>query len=184
MEKLVLNGVKLTPNFAKCSFENLKNLKHLEYVDRNSHSRDELMFIKEIFQNTPKSVEVLQSKSTSLSSSLSSFVYGIKTLTLYDYNIRDYNNYFLFDDNLFPSLESICLKQIGYYKVEVPIKSFKRIKSLKCLKLDDGGILKGCDRVFNNLEEASLRTKVPESIENFLNLKKIIFIKPKYCFDG
>ena len=186
LEKLILCGVKMNPNFAKGSFEKLQNLKHLQYVDNRNHTKAELVFIKEIFQNTPNSVEVLACEydvfeALKAGVPSSSFIYGIKTLIYYIQKELNYKFYFdsgfkssdrfaFHDGHLFPNLERLNLEKANYCKI--PIESLKKVKNLRRLKLARA-VLIGNDNDLINLEELSITLEIPKNIDNFGNLKKL-----------
>ena len=162
----------------------LTNLKNLFYYPRR-HEVDLSLIIK-LFSNLPNNVEKFVSFDYILDifhSNKTPFIYNLKSLVITIESEIDFKNYFLFHENLFPCLESIDLrlKPLPAYLLErkdISIELFKKIKTLKVLKLK-GLRLIGIDRqlrrkrVFNYLEEASFDFEIPANILNFSNLKKL-----------
>ena len=157
-------------------FSYLTSLKNLTFYDyRRRDDKYSSCLIKELFSNLSSNVVNFECKYfifDILHSYKTPFIYNLKSLVITIESEIDFMNYFLFHENLFPSLESIDLRRIASSRQGISVELFKRIKKLKILKLQ-GYSLFGIDKEFNNLEEASFDFQIPENVSNFSNLKKL-----------
>ena len=165
--------VNISPKDSLSCLTSLKNFTFYDYRVFYEGRVDERYCL---FSNLPDNIEHFECRDFTFDifhKRGAPFIYKLKSLVIIINSESGFKNNYLFQENLFPCLESIDLKERTGNSQSISIELFKKIKKLKALKLERSLSLVGIDKEFNYLEEASFDYKIPENILNFSNLKKL-----------
>ena len=136
LEELNFKEVQTTENDDKKLFKNSKSLKNIRTTYNFPYmSKSEINSMTEIFQSLPTNVKHFCCTCDifeALNSNLTPFIYELESLRLRVIKEMDYEDYFLFKDNLFQNLKEICLSDEYLFGKET--QTFQRMRDLKILK--------------------------------------------------
>ena len=179
LESLFLINVKFTKKTSKDLFKNLKNLKEFHFCNTLLNFTFQELIIKELLPNVNVLNSQLECKHDLIEKIYSEKIPFFENLTsleiLFEKSYNSLNNFFLFKEDLFPSLASISLNIEETSNREISFDVLKNMKNLKNLELK--GLILDTDSELSLLEKAEFTNFIPKNISHFSNLKALSFLK-------